>query len=327
MVRYRQGWLVLAAIFSAVGATSAWADLPASTAVGNTETFGTGSPTQVTVLRAPGTYTSSGSGSAQALSTIVVSPGGTADPGLNGHPGLTINSQMSWLGGGAAQGETDTTASLKFYFTVTGPTGSAPLLYDAAASLATTQLYRNESYGAQFTVQVAPAGASSDLIDFTSTARGDGMDPSAPDPLVGASYLLVGANPNGPMNTSGAPVDCDVAGCSQSIHLGGVTLFQTNLIYEVSIFADTTIKLSDPSEGGSGSIAMMVDPIFAIDPNAPNAADYTLTFSPGVVADQGFPSAPAGVPEPALWSVMILGLGGVGAGLRRRRAATGTADA
>jgi len=325
MVRRRQGWLTLPAVLAVAAATSAWADPPASTIAGITQTFGTGTPTQTTVLHAPGTYTSSGGGTANAQTTVVVSPGGTADAGLNGHPGVTLHSGMSWLSGGAAQGETTGTASLHYDFTITGPTDSVSLLYDTAASLATTQLFRGESYAGQFTLEVAPFGAfsNSDVIGFTSTASGVGTDPFAPDPLLGGSYLLVNANPNGPTNPSGPFVDCDVNGCSQSIHLSGAARFQTGLIYEVSIFADTIIELANPSDGGSAAVDLMVDPIFAIDPKAPDAGDYTLTFSPGIVADQGFPSgSPAGVPEPALWSVMILGLGGVGASLRRRRPRT-----
>jgi hypothetical protein len=229
---------------------------------------------------------------------------------------------MSWSGGGTAQGETVATTSLKFYFTVTGPTAYAPLAYDTSAWLTTTQLYRDTSYGAGFTVEVGPAGATSnwDVIDFTSSAVGTGTDPYAPDPLVGASYLLIGANPNGPIKPSSPWIDCPYAGCSQSIHMGGVAQFQTNLVYEVSIFAGTNIELSNPNDGGSADASVMVDPIFGVDPNDPNAGDYTLTFSSGVVGDQGFP-----VPEPSLWAMAFVGLGGVGAGLRRRRGRLATA--
>jgi hypothetical protein len=322
---HRNGWRVLAAVVGVAGATPCWAALPASAINGVTYTFGTGSGTVTTPIHGAGTYSSAGSGSALAQTNVDVSTGGTADPGLNGHPGVTIGSQMSWAAGGAPTGETAATTSLKFYFTVTGPTGSVPLLYDTAASLTTGPLYRNTAYSAGFTVGVAPAGAigtSSDVIDFTSSAVSNAINSFDPDPLLGASYLLVSANPNGPTNPSGPWVDCPYAGCSQSIHMGGVAQFQTNLVYEVSIFASTNITLSDPSDSGSASAAVWVDPIFAIDPSNPNAGAYTLTFSPGIVGDQGFP---AGAPEPSLWAAMTLGLGAVGARLRRRRSAAGAA--
>ena len=54
----------------------------------------------------------------------------------------------------------------------------------------------------------------------------------------------------------------------------------------------------------------LVDPVFTIDPAF--ADRYRLVGVPGEVA--------AAVPEPGVWALMVLGIGGAGAVLRRRRA-------
>ena len=57
--------------------------------------------------------------------------------------------------------------------------------------------------------------------------------------------------------------------------------------------------------------ALSIDPYFAaIDPNY--LTDYAIQLSPGIG------NLPDAVPEPTTWAMMIVGLGGVGAALRRR---------
>ena len=69
---------------------------------------------------------------------------------------------------------------------------------------------------------------------------------------------------------------------------------------------------ADPNSGYA-----YVDPYIYIDPNMPDAADYMITLSDGV--GNGLPTT--GVPEPASWVMMLVGVGGCGAVMRRRRSA------
>lgn len=74
------------------------------------------------------------------------------------------------------------------------------------------------------------------------------------------------------------------------------------------------------NEGGAASATAYIDPTITIDPifakTDPNyLADYTLAISGGIGNGLG-----AGVPEPATWGLMLLGLGAMGVALRRRRA-------
>ena len=72
-----------------------------------------------------------------------------------------------------------------------------------------------------------------------------------------------------------------------------------------------TVSMSAEAIGGNGAYLgwaqAFVDPIFTIDPA------YADRFKL-----EGVPEAPAGVPEPAAWVMMIVGFGVVGVALRRR---------
>ena len=64
---------------------------------------------------------------------------------------------------------------------------------------------------------------------------------------------------------------------------------------------------------GTGSAHASVDPVVTIDPTwLKEHPGYSLEFSPGV--------GNGAIPEPATWTMMILGAGLVGAGVRWRRA-------
>jgi hypothetical protein len=66
--------------------------------------------------------------------------------------------------------------------------------------------------------------------------------------------------------------------------------------------------------GGAGEAHAFADPLLTIDPSAGDA--FSLAFSPGV---GNAVSGPGGVPEPSTWALMLVGFGGLGAMLRRRR--------
>lgn len=64
------------------------------------------------------------------------------------------------------------------------------------------------------------------------------------------------------------------------------------------------------------SYTASVDPLLTIDPSA--GGGYSIAVSPGVY--NGAVAPAGGVPEPAIWALMLLGFGGLGARLRRHRA-------
>lgn len=295
-------------------ATQAWADPPAATVSGNSQS--SQDSFQINIFHAPGTVTSTAPGPVDISSSVTTSLGGTTD--LGGHPGVILHSAVTWPGGVGATAFTQNVANMDYYFEIKGPAGKAALRYDASAMFTASQLFRGENYGVDFNVEVGPQGAPTfaDVLAFTGTAIGQGTDPYVPDPLLGSSYLIVSANPNGPHAPSAPFVDCPAEGCSQSVHLSGSALFTTNVVYDVHINAGTNLTVSGPPADGAASLDATVDPIFEIDPNGPDAGLYSLTFSPGVVADTGFPT---GVPEPATWALLLLGAGGLGARLRWAR--------
>jgi hypothetical protein len=310
------GRLALAVSACAAFAAPAFADPPAASVTGNSQAIQSPA-SQVDISHVPGTVSSSAPGPATIHSSVTTSLGGTGD--FAGHPGASLHSDMSWTGSSGAIASTYNTAVVTYYFQVVGPDGVVALQYDAAASFSSSQLFRGEDYGVGFNVEIGRPIPFSivDVIAFSGAAQGQGDDPWAPDPLLGASYIGASANPNGPHSPYYTYVDCPFDGCSQALRLGGTALFQTNTVYEVEISLNSHLTIDGPSDDGSATIDAMVDPIFRIDPNDPDGGLYTLTFSPGVTADQGFPTG-GGVPEPAAWSVMLLGFAGLGARLRRR---------
>jgi hypothetical protein len=89
-------------------------------------------------------------------------------------------------------------------------------------------------------------------------------------------------------------------------------LASANTIYEV----DMAVSVDGSVYGGSYgnvSLAASVDPQILIDPALPNASQYTLVFSPGV-GDGPI----AGVPEPSVWAMMLVGFAGLGFAAYRR---------
>lgn len=83
--------------------------------------------------------------------------------------------------------------------------------------------------------------------------------------------------------------------------------FAANTLYTVRVFANAqaiTRVVNGPNNDG-GSADAFADPTFSIDPMTPNAAAYSIVFSPGV-------GNTAPVPEPQTWALFACGLLAVG---------------
>ena len=112
---------------------------------------------------------------------------------------------------------------------------------------------------------------------------------------------------------------------SPSISVDQDMLFQPGDLEGVEMFAYISFQgtsLAAESSKFDGYVA--IDPTFTIDPAflAENPG-YSLEFSPGIGdTPVGEPTAvadPTAVPEPATWSMMLIGLGGLGAAIRIAR--------
>ena len=95
--------------------------------------------------------------------------------------------------------------------------------------------------------------------------------------------------------------------------------------------AGTEAEIQISADADHNGIAF-VDPLFELNPtwaaaNPLLASQISWSTSPGIVNGFGVPALPAGVPEPATWATMLLGLFGVGAVMRSRRKVAGTAAA
>jgi hypothetical protein len=133
----------------------------------------------------------------------------------------------------------------------------------------------------------------------------------------GFSEILVQADADiftGP--NSAYKVICSTGCADQSTGFDGTLQVTTNPGYISTV--DMEIEAGGNFSTVANSGEAYADPHFYIDPSTPDAADYSIMLSPGV--GNGLP----GVPEPAAWVLMIVGVGGVGAALRRsnRKAAT-----
>jgi len=102
------------------------------------------------------------------------------------------------------------------------------------------------------------------------------------------------------VSSASSPPECTVPLANESYDY--LAVIPTN-----TMFAIVSHAFGD-SEGGVGSFSLHSDPMVTIDPAllALNPG-LRLIFSPGVV------------PEPASWALMLAGLGGLGAVLRRSR--------
>jgi hypothetical protein len=155
----------------------------------------------------------------------------------------------------------------------------------------------------------------------------------APPPLLVSGTVTAGVSGSGSAHaqgfiTVGFPGDANYllflnAYADTSGHLVGPF---TIIDQSVAIPADTVIQVSVVANAGAGGTASgsgSVDPTIEIDPNAPNASEFTLEFSQGIGGGSGGGTTTTGVPEPITAALFSLGLIGVGLSKRkgRRRAA------
>lgn len=202
---------------------------------------------------------------------------------------------------------------------------AAPGVASAAGLLDLTGLTAVRAYEATFS-----------LTDGTGTfATGDPRLVQRLDPLTGANrdfggfpgdenYDIFVSNADGQLDANGhyITVEGNCVANSGCFNVNAISLF----FGATEVFADfvTTFTYGRP---GSfiipGSEALVVDvgpnnlstfPRFGDTIGLPLSARMAVT-----VGFSAFPEPTAGVPEPATWSMMILGFGGVGALVRRRR--------
>lgn len=90
-----------------------------------------------------------------------------------------------------------------------------------------------------------------------------------------------------------------------------------NKIYSISMDVDGYIKTS------GSTFSAFADPLLSFDPAFDHPNDVTIEFSanlPQSTLHNLFDPGPSGaVPEPSAWAMMLVGFGGLGAALRRRR--------
>lgn len=134
----------------------------------------------------------------------------------------------------------------------------------------------------------------------------------------GAAYFRVAA-PVGASSLVGASGLTAQLGNSTSFNLDGYYTLYTNVVYNVSLFAEASDLLT-PCSGDCFSTqtsTASVDPYFAIDPSV--ASLYSLQFSSGIQD-----TLTDAVPEPSTWAMMILGFAGVGFMAYRRKSGLAT---
>jgi hypothetical protein len=109
-------------------------------------------------------------------------------------------------------------------------------------------------------------------------------------------------------------------GFTGGINENGIYTLLTNTRYLVGL--QLAIDMHINGFGGSDTFSASLDPTFAIAPGTANSGAYSFIFSDGIgnTAPGG-----GGVPEPSVWALMLIGFGGLGAALRRRRALAVTA--
>jgi hypothetical protein len=104
------------------------------------------------------------------------------------------------------------------------------------------------------------------------------------------------------------------AECSSGVGDCSSTNFTIHTAVDAEAFQDLEIQTTGLGNGG-GEFDGFLDPTISFDTST--RFDFTgLTLD---VAPDALPVAGGGVPEPASWALMILGFGGVGAAVRRRR--------
>jgi len=166
--------------------------------------------------------------------------------------------------------------------------------------------FLNAAYEAAFTIDTA-LGSPIPTPDATVV---EGSGPTSP---VLAAYIEIGGVRRNVTPSFGRlrldPAASQVSHIIES-RVGGFTFFQL-----ATQFATPPTSFDEAPEGvvgGSGSFLSYTDA-------GREAVSLTLTATQLVIAPPAV-DPPGAIPEPAAWMVMILGFGGAGAALRRRRA-------
>jgi hypothetical protein len=179
---------------------------------------------------------------------------------------------------------------------------STPDLFENNTALAQTQL----------TYQIEVSGPADTIVPLFVVA-----DLNASGDLGGAPSTSSSFNASASLGIEGVDVSAIWSACGNSAApscLGDVSVNQSLGFHANSLYTVTETTLASAEEGGSASA--FADPFFSIAADfAAEHPGFSIQVSPGVANAR----VDSGAPEPASWAMMILGLGGVGAALRRRR--------
>ena len=243
----------------------------------------------------PGSF-GEGAGAASGAVTGLPSPMVTASASGSTVVGAVPPGYESYIDNGGGY-----TALLTYSFEVLGPTATVGLQVKSLAQYATTALTHGMRVDAfiqtGITQMDAGGGVVANLMSDTSTL--DVNTENAVPIVLGSSDMT------GSIGT----------GFAGGYNEQGVFTFQTYTRYDVGL--QVRIDAYVNGFGGAAGISASVDPIFAVAPGVANAGDYSFLFSDGIgntPLDAG-----GGVPEPSVWALVLLGFGGLGAALRRRR--------
>lgn len=120
---------------------------------------------------------------------------------------------------------------------------------------------------------------------------------------------------------SGFTMDCgfgSFSGCGKddsrigTFNIAGGLMANADSIDANSFFGFITLSAHGAVFEG-GDFDAFIDPMISLNLPGLDPKDFTLSISPNLTSGAG------GVPEPAAWALMLLGFGGIGASLRRRR--------
>jgi hypothetical protein len=125
------------------------------------------------------------------------------------------------------------------------------------------------------------------------------------------------------VNYGGSPSGCGAGTYALDLNFVSASVYQNgNPLDFISMITLQASANAGPAGLGyyTGTMTAMIDP--QINFNI-NLSDYSVTtgaYNPNILIDPN--AGTGGVPEPAAWALMLVGFGGLGAVLRRRRART-----
>jgi hypothetical protein len=170
---------------------------------------------------------------------------------------------------------------ITYYFEVVGPADNISLAINSRG-IASVQAGGQGSFDSEDTAQAQ--------ISITSTATDATRLTSGVASVVkpGASFATSPPNPD-------------------SFFIDGSFLAAANQVYQVDMNVSVNGLVQGFGPGNFVSVSASVDPQITIDPDAPNASQYALVFSPGV-GDGPI----AAIPELSTWALMFIGFTSLG---------------